>query len=197
VWHNQGVSGEKRVRQAAERGRKERPALDHERLRELALRYVGRFATTRSKLRDYLRRKLRERGWSAPEEPDIDGLIARLVDLGYVDDAVFALNKANSLSARGYGEGRLRQALHAAGVGEDDAAGARDSASAQATEAALRFARRKRIGPWAAERGDQAARQKALAAMVRAGHSFTISKVLVDADPGAELSPGELSDLCS
>jgi regulatory protein len=156
-------------------------------LRELALRYVGRFATTRSKLADYLRRKLRERGWSGEGEADIDGLVQRLAELGYVDDAAYALSKANSLTARGYGGGRVRQALKIAGVADEDGEEARDSAAAGAVEAALKFARRRKIGPFSEKRGDLAERQKALAAMIRAGHSFTLSKALVDADPGADI----------
>ena len=35
------------------------------------MRYVERFATTRAKLRDYLRRKLRERGWKGDADPDL------------------------------------------------------------------------------------------------------------------------------
>ena len=53
---------------------RERPALprplDAAALDQLALRYVERFATTRGKLADYLRRKVRERGWQgAPVDP--------------------------------------------------------------------------------------------------------------------------------
>ena len=45
---------------ARAKSRKPRPPLDGEKLKELALAYVGRFATTRSKLATYLARKVRE-----------------------------------------------------------------------------------------------------------------------------------------
>jgi regulatory protein len=45
------------------RPRRALPPLDQAALQELALRYVGKYATTRAKLRAYLGRKLRERGW--------------------------------------------------------------------------------------------------------------------------------------
>ena len=45
-----------------------RPPLDPEGLERLGLFYAGRYATTRAKLAAYLRRKLRERGWSGPGE---------------------------------------------------------------------------------------------------------------------------------
>ena len=38
--------------------------LDEDALRDLALRHVARFATSRGKLLAYLNRKLRERGWA-------------------------------------------------------------------------------------------------------------------------------------
>lgn len=192
MWHNQGVSRGNGRQGRRERPRRELPPVDAERLREMALRYVGRFATTRAKLGDYLRRKLRERGWSGEAEPDVNGLVDRLVELGYVDDAAFALAKSRSLTARGYGEGRVRQALKLAGVRDDDGQEARDSAESEALEAALKFARRRKVGPFAVSRADPAERQKALAAMIRAGHSFTLSKALVDAEPGAEFTPGDV-----
>jgi regulatory protein len=192
VWHNQGVSRGDGRQGRRERPRRELPPIDAERLRETALRYVGRFATTRAKLSDYLRRKLRERGWSGEGEPDVDRLVDRLAELGYVDDAAFALAKSRSLTARGYGEGRVRQALKLAGVGDEDGQEARDSAGSDAFEAAMKFARRRKIGPFAITRGDPAERQKALAAMIRAGHGFTLSKALVDAEPGKQFTPEDL-----
>ncbi|WP_114227003.1 MULTISPECIES: regulatory protein RecX [Sphingomonas] len=173
-----------------QRARRERRApkpLDEERLRELALHYVGRFATTRAKLRTYLERKLRERGWAGAQPPDTAALVERIGELGYVDDRVFALAKAGSLTARGLGGRRVRQALHQAGVGEEDAAGGLDLAAGQAGESALRFARRKRIGPFALLRPDPAGREKALAALVRAGHDFTLAKRIVAAEPGEDV----------
>lgn len=172
--------------------RRERPPLTRESLNELALAYVGRFATTRAKLASYLERKLRERGWDGACEPDIATLVSRFTASGLVDDAAFALSKSRSLSERGYGAGRLRHSLLAAGVEEADSLPARELAHEQAVEAALRFARRRRIGPFADARPDPRAREKALAAMVRAGHSFELARALVDCAPGEEPDPEDL-----
>ena len=148
--------------------------------------YVGRFATTRMKLSRYLAGKVRERGWAGNGEPDIAGLVDHCTRLGFVDDAAFALSKARSLTGRGYGSGRVRQSLRAAGVADQDAKAARDLADQEAVEAALRLARRKRIGPYAAAPLEREAREKALAAMVRGGHSFGLAKAIVALDPGAD-----------
>jgi regulatory protein len=162
--------------------------LDQERLRELALHYVGRFATTRAKLTIYLQRKLRERGWEGDQPADVEALVSRIGELGYVDDRAFALAKAGALTSRGMGGRRVRQALNQAGVGEGDAEDGIDLAADRAAESALRFAQRRRIGPFALTRPDPAAREKSLAAMVRAGHDFAMSRRIVDAGPGDEVT---------
>ncbi len=173
-------------------GRKPRP-LDKDTLAELALAYVGRFSTTRSKLAAYLARKLRERGWAGERQPDLEALVERLARSGYVDDEAYALAKSRSLSARGYGSRRLRQSLKAAGVADEDSSAARALADEEAVEAALRFARRRRIGPFAVVPPDPKAREKAIAAMIRAGHSFDLARVLAEMEPGSEVDAEELS----
>ena len=178
----------------ARRSPRPRKPLNKERLHELALHYVGRFATTRAKLASYLDRKLRERGWEDGAPPDVERLVERLTASGLVDDALYALSKSRTLSERGYGAARVRQSLRAAGVDEEDGAAARELASEQAVQAAVRFAKRRRIGPFAEARPDRPGRQKALAAMVRAGHSFELARKLVDCGPGEPLDMDELTE---
>lgn len=176
------------------RPRRERPPLDQQRLDELAVRYVGRFATTRAKLRAYLARKVRERGWGGQREPDLDALAGRFSDLGYVDDTAYALAKSRALTQRGYGKRRIDEKLRAAGVGDEEAAEARDYADAEAVGAALRFAERKKIGPFAVADSDPREREKALAAMVRAGHSFALARAIVGLRPGDEIDADDLRE---
>ena len=167
--------------------------LDEQTIGELALRYVGRFATTRAKLRAYLERKLRERGWNGARPADPAALAQRFAELGYVDDAAYALAKSRDLTGRGYGKRRLGQALRMAGVDEPDGAAAHEFAEAEAVSAALRFAERRKLGPFAAHAaGDPKERQRALAAMVRAGHDFALARAIVDRAPGEEADREEL-----
>lgn len=156
-----------------------RPPLDPDALDRLALRYVGRYATTRAKLADYLRRKVVERGW-ADGEPPIAAIVARMADAGYVDDAAFAESRSAALGRRGYGARRIGAALAAAGVDREIVSGV----AHDPFDAAERFARRKRIGPFAAESTDAAAQRRALAAMLRAGHGFALARRFVAAEPG-------------
>jgi regulatory protein len=166
--------------------------LDPGRLQELAVAYVGRFATTRARLASYLRRKVKEKGWEAPRAPDIEQLVERLAALGYIDDAAYALSRARTLGARGYGERRVGQMLHQAGIGEADGAPARAAASDGATAAAIRYAQRRRLGPFALQRPDPKARERALAAMIRAGHGFDLARRLIDLAPDRDVDPERL-----
>lgn len=175
-----------------ERNKKPPPPLDAEGLERLALFYAGRYATTRAKLSSYLKRKLRERGWQGEAAPDVKGLVERFSEMGYVNDRAFASAKASSLQRRGFGERRLDQALYSAGIDADDAAEAKEQAQSGAWNAAIRFAQRKRIGPFAAEEPDMAGRQKAFAAMMRAGHPMEIARKVLNAPPGAVPNPDEL-----
>ena len=189
-----GECGTKRA-MTRERPRRGARPLDSRRLEELALRYVGRFATTRAKLLQYLVRKVRERGWDGDAAADPEALATRFADLGYVDDRAFALSKEASHAARGLGRRRLSASLHAAGVGEEDGADALALAESRSFESALRLAQRRRLGPFAAAApASPRERDKALAALIRGGHGFEIARTIIDLAPGDEEGLAELRE---
>lgn len=172
--------------QSPARSRERRPPkpLDSARLNDLALAYVARFATSAGKLADYLKRKLRERGWEGEREADVAGLVERFVAAGYIDDRAHASAKSGGLLRRGYGGRRIDQALNAAGI----AAEVREEVRAPPSEqraAALALARKRRFGPFGERTGDRAQdraiREKQLAAMLRAGHPLDSARFLVNA----------------
>lgn len=150
------------------------------RLEELALAYVARFATSAARLDLYLRRKLRECGWEGEGDPPVAATVARYVAAGYVDDAAFARAKAGSLLRRGYGQRRIGQALNAAGIAQSVREDVRAGAGEQ-RQAALALARKRRLGPFGAPPADRAAREKQVAALLRAGHPLDSARFLVDA----------------
>ena len=186
MWHKNGVSPLSRPRRAA-------APLDETRLRELALRYVGKYQTTRSKLCTYLARKLGERGWEGSVEPDLEAIADRFQELGYINDAAFALSRSRSLAGRGYGRRRLAEQLRSAGVREEDSREAFDAAQVDAVSAALRFARKRRIGPFASDAHDRQKSEKAVAAMVRAGHDPGLARTIVNLNPAED---ADLVNLC-
>ncbi|QZD96261.1 regulatory protein RecX [Qipengyuania gelatinilytica] len=167
------------VEASATSRRTRRPSkpLDRTRLNDLALHYVARFATSTGKLRSYLQRKLRERGWEDDAQPDIEALVERFAEKGYVDDEAYARSKANGLLSRGYGARRVEQTLRAAGI-EEQLRSDTAPEEAEARQAIVALAKRRRFGPFAAARHDETVeeahkrREKQLAAMIRAGHSF-------------------------
>jgi regulatory protein len=161
--------------------------LDQAGLHDLALSYVARFATTGAKLEAYLARKLRERGQAEDDDGrtaavDIPALVARMIELGYVDDDAYARMRSRDLSARGLGARRIEQALWSAGVSETIRAEHAPGEAAR-RRAAVRMAEKRRLGPFARSEvaDDPRAREKAIAAMLRAGHEFAHARFILDA----------------
>ena len=154
--------------------------LDAPRLEEMALAYVARFATSAAKLEGYLARKLRERGWEGEGAAPIAALVERFVRAGYVDDLAYARAKSGSLLRRGYGQRRIGQALHAAGIDEQ----VRDEVrvgKGEERRAALAMARKRGFGPFGRGEPDRPQREKQIAAMLRAGHRLDSARELVNA----------------
>lgn len=199
IWHME----ESRRRKRRER-RPPKP-LDAARMEEMALAYVARFATSAAKLETYLKRKLRERGYA--DDPNgetgagvelAERLVARFVDVGYVDDEGYAKARSRSLTRRGYGARRVEATLRHAGIEEDVRADAAPSEYHQ-RQAALALARKRGFGPFGksdlnertddgfeATRKRQAVREKQLAAMIRAGHTFDMAREVLDAGNSQE-----------
>lgn len=176
---------------AAPKERRPPPPLDTAALERLALRYVERFATTRGKLTDYLRRKIRERGWDGAAADPV-ALAEKMAELGYIDDRAFGEARATAMARRGLGKRRVTMAFHQAGIEDADAAALAPAIEDRALEAALTFARKKRIGPFALAAPDKALREKQIGMMIRGGHDFTLSRRIATMAPGD--ATDELSD---
>lgn len=168
--------------------KKPAPALNDERLRSLALHYVGKYATTRNRLAAYLKRKVQERGWDGEREAEIDALAEQFAELGYINDAQFAEARSRAFVRRGYGKRRLDEDLRSSGVDEKDLVEARGHMEESAFTAAENFARRKRIGPFASEIASPEKQYRQLQGFLRAGHRFDLARRFVRAEPGEELT---------
>ncbi|GAB5487058.1 MAG: hypothetical protein Pars2KO_06280 [Parasphingorhabdus sp.] len=159
-------------------------ALDESALEAFALRYVSRYATTRHKLKNYLIRKLREKGGPDRLEAAIDNIVNKYAEMGYIDDALFAQSRASALLRKGYGKRRIMHALKQAGIAEVDQEQARQLSEEGHWQAAQKFAQKRRIGPYASEQHDRKQCQKLLQAFLRAGHDYEIAAKYVFAKPG-------------
>ncbi len=171
-------------------------------LENAALHYLGRFASSAANLKRVLMRKVqrsaRAHGTDVDEGRDhVERLVARFIRAGLVDDAAYAAARVASLRRRGASARLIAARLREKGVAKDTIDGAlsgpADDAGDAELAAAVVLARRRRLGPFGAKprRPDrrQAAheRDKALAALARAGFSYDVARRVVDADDAGEL----------
>ena len=165
-------------------------------LHEAALAYLARGAATADSVKKTLERRIANwarrsvRAGRDAEGVASDGatsrelvaeIVARLREVGLVDDASFAENRAKRMSSAGRSRRAITAHLAHKGV---DAATVRESVPHDAgaeLDAALAFARKRRIGPFAsaddAPEGRDAKREaerKALGAMARAGFDWNV-----------------------
>ena len=168
-----------------------------QRLANIALHHLDRYASSAENLRRVLERRVYK---AAPHHDDldvdeakgwIDTLIQRYVDSGLLDDRAYAETRARSLMSRGNSERMIRVKLYEKGVDADtiDVALTALEQDAQDPElfAAVKLARRRRLGPFGDESTRTANRDKHLAAMARAGFSYDMAQRVVDAADADEL----------
>lgn len=171
--------------------------LDAAKLDELALAYVARFATSKGKLARYLSRKLSESKWIDVQnsEEAIAAAIAKMERLKYLDDQQYAQMKSGAMMRRGLGLSRVNAQLRFDGVSDDDRERALENGEREAVLAALRFAQRKRLGPFAAEiLTDRALIEKKIAAFLRAGHPMRLAREILAMEPAEQPDMIELAD---
>ena len=137
----------------------------------------------RRKLERYLRRKLRERGWDGRGRAGrLAALVERFVARGYVDDAAYARAQerracCGAATARGGSTRRWARRASPRKLRDEVRAGrgGRAARGAGAGPQAPASARSATAPP------DRAAREKQIAAMLRAGHPLDSARELVDA----------------
>ena len=85
----------------------------------------------------------------------------------------------------------MEETLRAAGIVEADAARLLPDVDARRWESALAFAKRRRIGPYAAEPPDRSGRDQAFAALLRAGHDLDTARAILAMAPGDDPEAGQ------
>lgn len=158
-------------------------------LERAAAHYLARFASSVGNFKDVLWRKVDRRGLAdgvdrATAQQWIDAIADRFVALGLLNDEVFAQARAGSLLRRGKPRRVIQSALLAKGVAADVAADAVASLSEHSgdpdLDAAVAFARRKRLGPYGVPAASDDRRRKELAAFARAGFSYHMARRVLD-----------------
>ena len=169
-----------------------------------AVDYLGRYASSRHKLGQILQR-FANRKLTDYEADDIAAAIQQTIDqcsqLGYVDDGQFAVTVARNERRLGRSQSVIRQRLRQHALSDDIIAHAIaevDENNANGDmKAAIRFARRRRLGPFAKRHSAHHQRlnshqwkKRDLGAMARAGFSMVISQQVLDHD-----NPDTINDL--
>jgi regulatory protein len=164
-------------------------------LKGAALDYLDRFAATRARVRQVMLRKIRSSARAHGDDPAalmaaLEETVQWLEDSGFLSDRAYAEAKARSLAARGTSRAHIIANLASKGVAADAARAAVDRLSVEyeepELEAARRYARRRRLGPYRlADRARAECRDKDLAAMARAGFGGRIARQVIDAERDA------------
>jgi len=172
-------------------------------LHNAALFYLERFSTSAENLRRVLIRRV-ERSARVHETDRaeglavVDDLIARFRESGLLDDRAYAAARAKTLRRRGMPSRLIRARLRQKGVGDDDAdaglAVADEGAGDPDLEAAINFARRRRLGPFRPSEDRQGTGEKDLAILARAGFQYDAARRIVAAITPYDLDPRNLNE---
>lgn len=171
-----------------------RPPPDEAALREAALNYLARYATTEAGLRQVLHRRIdlwarqatgqddvRERAIAA--KASVPAVIARLVELGLLNDAVFAESRARGLALSGRSRREIATRLMAKGIDPARAKSVLPEGEAAELVSALILTRKRRIGPF--RKTAEPDRNRELGVLARAGFPRDVALRALGMDPEA------------
>ena len=152
-----------------------------------AAHYLERYAASTAHLKRVLERKLTRRAMLRGEDPAdfaglVDETVARFVELKLLDDQAFAEAKLASLRRRGASRRHSALKLSEKGVDRETVTRVLEADETDEGEAAKALAKRRRLGPHRTrERAER--RDKDVAALMRAGFSYSVASAAIDADP--------------
>ena len=167
------------------------------RIRFAAERYLERYMTSSSHLRDLLRERVRREAQALGADPEpwyelVDNEIAVRLASGALDDQRYATDRARRLQRRGSSPSKIRAALRTKGLsGEvtdtalDEVRGELEDEGIEDPEmsAALTFARKRKLGRFRVRAADREEKQREIGKLVRAGFGFGVARQIVDEDP--------------
>ena len=163
-------------------------------------RYYSPEASVRATLSRRIARSCEAHGMGTAEAAGwADDVIATLKQAGVIDDQRWAADKARALAERGQPPRAIQQRLRAKRLADAHIAAALEGLKQDrsgepvdvAWQAAVAYARRRRLGPFRRDAATRAERfQKDLAAMARAGLGYGLARRILDAeDADAALDP--------
>lgn len=167
--------------------------LDVAGLERAAVRHLQRFPCSEDRLAFVLRRRIRRAddltdADRAGLEAALPEVVAKMRRMGLVDDAAYARALVESLHRRGKGRraiaAKLRERMVPPAHAEAALALLAEGTEDPELEAALNYARRRRIGPFHRDPARRAERrEKDLAALARQGFGYGVARQVIDAEP--------------
>jgi regulatory protein len=166
-----------------------------------ALHYLERYASSAENLRRVLMRRVdRAARAGLIERADgaarVDTVIGKLVARRLLDDKVYAEGRARSLSRQGRSKQMIQRKLQMKGVEAEAVEGAVAAVIEEGHSdlaAALRLARKRRLGPFRLKAERRERRERDMAALGRAGFSFEIVRKVIEAE-SAEAIEAEIAE---
>lgn len=149
------------------------------RLKNIALYYLQRFETSTQNLKEVLMRRVKDYAYQNKDfdssEPIIwiDEIVAELEGYGYINDERYAKMKIGAYLNSGKSLRYIKTKLAIKGIEEDDINNLVTEFEYDPFEAALKLAKKKKLGI------NKEKRQKDLAAIVRAGFDYDIAKQVI------------------
>lgn len=159
------------------------------RLMKKAVHYLGQYSASEQRLREVLGR-FALRNLADIERAEIDratkSVVEKCLRLRYIDDAAFAASQVRSQRQQGKSTMAIRQHLSQHALDEKMIATALNSVDANHHDAelaaAIRFARRRRLGAFFRYASDEKTRRRHMGSLARAGFSLAICRTIVDTD---------------
>jgi len=158
-----------------------------------AVHYLERYAASVDGVRTVLQRSVMRaarKGEPVPAQTAewIELTLQKLMDAKLLDDALFAETKVRSLRRAGASAQKVRQKLAVKGVASSLVNNALENEDVEDDlEAAIIFARKKRLGPYTSRGDREELRDKQIASLARAGFSLSIARRITDAASEDEL----------
>lgn len=163
-------------------------------LHNSGLYYLQRFASSRQNFISVMERKIKKSCFEHKEQDfeTLKMLLGTLADkfegCGLLNDDLYIDGMIQSLRRRGLSRSGILQKLAMKGIKRDAAIlklqtqeEAQDPDISPEFEAALKFARRKKIGPYSTKESDDG-KQKFFATFARAGYSYDIARKILNAN---------------
>ncbi len=155
-------------------------------LQKAALYYLQRYASSREGLRQVLLRRLKRARLDKDRQylDMVDAAVENIQKKGLLDDQNFAWHRIKSMNSAGKSLRKIKASLQQKGVGEEDAETAlqkllEDDPDME-FQAALKFAKRKKIGPF--RTGQDSDPRRELQQLAAAGFSYEMAKKILESD---------------